>query len=99
MSTLPLTRHAVSRMAQRAIRDDDLDLILMIGTEVGDGYIVLTRDCKAAERELKRLLDRVRRLAGKRLVVEGGRIITAYHAGSETRRQLIRHAEERELAA
>ena len=99
MSTLQLTRHAVTRMAQRAIRDDDLDLIMMIGTEVGDGYIVLTRDCAAAERELKRLLDRVRRLNGKRLVVENGQVVTAYRAGNGTHRHLIRHAEERELAA
>ena len=92
------TRHAVSCMAQRDIGDDDLDLIMMIGTEVEDGYIVLTRDCKAAEGELKRLLDRVRRLNGKRLVVEGNQVITTYHAGDGTRRQLIRRAEERELA-
>ena len=99
MSMVQLTRHAVSRMAQRASRDDDLDLIMMIGTEVGDGYIVLTRDCKAAERELKRLLDRVRRLDGKRLVIDGGRVITAYRAGRGLGRRLIHHAEERELAA
>jgi len=99
MSAINLTRHAVCRLAQRAIRYDDLDLIMMIGTEVRDGYIVLERDCQAAERELKRLLERVRRLNGKRLVAQSGHIVTAYHAGVGTRRRLVRDAEDRELAA
>ena len=97
MSAVALTRHAVTRMAQRAIREDDLDLIMIIGTEVRDGYIVRTKDCQAAERELKRLLDRVRRLNGKRLVVEAGHLVTAYRAERATERRLMRHTEEREL--
>ena len=99
MSGVQLTRHAVARLAQRAIRYDDLDLIMMIGTEVRDGYIVLERDCQAAERELKCLLNRVRRLNGKRLVAQGGHIVTAYHAGAGTKRRLVRDAEDRELSA
>jgi hypothetical protein len=93
-----LTLHAVARMGQRAIRKDDLDLIMLIGTEVEDGYIVLNRDCQAAEQELKCLLDRVRRLGGKRLVVASGRIVTAYHAGRATGQRLVRSTEDRELA-
>ncbi len=99
MSDVLLTRHAVTRLAQRAIRYDDLDLIMMIGTEVEDGYIVLERDCQAFSRELKRLSDRIHRLNGKRLVTRGGRVVTAYHAGTGTKRRLVRDAEDRELAA
>jgi len=97
MSQNQLTRHAVARMAQRGFRGDDHDLIRLIGTPVEDGYLVRDRDYQAAERELKLLLERVRRLNGKRLVIAAGRIVTAYPAGKATKRRLIRGAEEREL--
>ena len=99
MSQTQLTRHAVARMGQRNFQNDDLDLIRLIGTAVEDGYLVLNRDCQAAERELKLLLERVRRLNGKRLVTVAGRVVTAYRAGKATERRLIRGAEDRELAA
>jgi hypothetical protein len=67
-------------MSQRGIREDDAELIPLIGTEVGDGYLVRTKDCQAAERELKDLLQRIWRIHGKRLVVRDGKIVTAYHS-------------------
>jgi hypothetical protein len=85
-----LTRHAIARMAQRAIRKDDVDLIMLIGIEVEDGFLVRNKDRQAAERELKQLLSQVRRLDGKRLVVEDGRVITAYHACPSKERGLLR---------
>lgn len=96
MSKLALTKHAVVRMAQRGICVDDADLIAMIGTEVGDGYLVLAKDCDEVERELKKLRDRIRRVRGKRLVVAGGRIVTAYHAPKNFERQLLRQARKRD---
>ena len=77
MNKLSIVDHALERMAQRSFRAEDPDLILMIGTEVEGGYMVLARDCQAAERALKQLLNEVRRLEGKRLVVRGGKVITA----------------------
>ena len=50
-------------------------------------------------RPLRRRMGRVRRLDGKRLVIDGGRVVTAYRAGRGPGCRLIRHAEERELAA
>jgi len=95
MSSAKLTRHAVARMGQRGFYDDDLDLIRLIGTEVEDGYIVPNRDRQAAERELKRLLERIRRLHVKRVVVASGRVVTVYHAGKAMERRLVRGAEDR----
>jgi hypothetical protein len=85
-----LTRHVIERMAQRAIRKADVDLIMLIGTEVEDGFLVRSKDRQAAERELKQLLSQVRRLDGKRVVVADGRIITAYHARPGKERELLR---------
>ncbi len=97
MSPGTISRHALGRMNQRAISPDDLALIKMIGTAVDDGYLVLNRDCQAAERELKRLLEQVRRLSGKRMVTAGDRVVTVYRAGRSTERKLVRRTEERQL--
>lgn len=93
--TSALTHHAVIRMVQRAISKDDLDLIMLIGIEVEDGYLVRSKDCQAAERQLKHLLNQVRRLDGKRVVVADGRVVTAYHAHPAKERSLLRGSEQR----
>jgi hypothetical protein len=46
---------------------------------------------------LKALLDRVRKLQGKRLVTADGRIVTAYYASKRRKLQLMRNAQERDL--
>jgi hypothetical protein len=97
MMTDELTRHALIRMAQRGFQADDSDLIKLFGTPVEDGFLVLSKDCQAVERELKRLQDRIRRLSGKRLVVAGDRVVTAYHARPAKERRLLRRAEQRAI--
>ena len=94
-----ITKHAVQRMAQRSIREDDVDLIILIGTEVDDGFIVRTKDCQSAERHLKRLLDQIRRLDGKRVVMVNGRIVTAYRPRQRVERRLLRGVDERSSMA
>lgn len=89
-----LTRHACMRLAQRAIAAEDVQLIQSIGTEVEGGYLVREKDFQTLDRELKQLRDRVRRLVGKRLVVEGSWIITGYHASRRQERRLLRSAKE-----
>jgi hypothetical protein len=46
---------------------------------------------------LKELLQRLKRVVGKRLVVADGRIVTAYHASRTCQRQLLRNAAERDI--
>jgi len=96
-STLILTGHAAVRMAQRGIRLKDADLIALIGTEVDGGYLVLTKDCQKIERELKRFLERVWRMCGKRLVVTNGQVLTAYTASRRYQRRLLRNVQECDL--
>ncbi len=92
---LKLTNHAVTRMAQRGISSDDLELARRIGTEVEGGLVVREKDVQALERELKHLQVRARRLVGKRLVVDGDVVITAYHATRAKERRLLRGATSR----
>jgi hypothetical protein len=58
----------------------DADLIALIGTAVEDGYFVRAKDYQDIESALKQLLQRSRRPIGKRVVVQDGRIVTAYHS-------------------
>ncbi len=90
MSTLTITGHAAIRMAQRAIRIMDAELIALIGTEVEDGYLVRQKDYQQVERTLKELLTRFRLLVGKRLVVADGSIVTVYHATRRQQHRLLR---------
>lgn len=95
MNAMHLTAHAEMRMSQRGLVNGDIELIKWIGTEVEGGYLVREKDFQALERELKQLRDHARRLVGKRLVVEGDNIVTAYHAVRSKERRLLRGAEVR----
>jgi hypothetical protein len=95
INSLHLTAHAVKRMAQRGLEDDDIELIRWIGTEVEGGYLVREKDFQALDRELRQLRDQARRLVGKRLVLEGDRLVTAYHAARGKQRLLLRSAQTR----
>jgi hypothetical protein len=97
MNPLVPTKHSAERTAQRSLRINDPDLIALIGTAVEDGYLVRTKDYQEIERALKQLLQRFRRLVGKRVVTVDGRIVTAYHATKTFERRLLRHAQEADL--
>jgi len=97
MSHLPITRHASTRLTQRGMRLDDAELIALIGTEVEDGYLVRAKDYQEIESALKKLLERFRRVIGKRLVIANGQIVTAYHASRGRERRLLRNARESSL--
>jgi hypothetical protein len=49
-------------MAQRGIPERDAELIALIGTEVENGILVLSRDVNEWVHFLKRLTDRITRL-------------------------------------
>jgi hypothetical protein len=96
--TIHLTDHALVRLAQRGILANDIELIMLLGTEVEDGYLILERDLLVTERQLKRALGIVQRLRGKRLVMQHNKLITAYRASHRKEKLLLRRIEERELS-
>ena len=93
MNPLYPTAHAAMRMSQRGLATEDIELICWIGTEVEGGFLVREKDFQALECELKRLRDQVRKLVGKRLVLKGDRVITAYHASRSKQRVLLRYTD------
>lgn len=90
MTELALSKHGLARLTQRGIQLSDLELLILIGSDVEDGHLVLEKDYQAFERELKHVLHRARRLVGKRVVLADGRVITAYHAGRRKADRLVR---------
>lgn len=97
MKTLALTQHAAVRAAQRGIAQSDIELIVLIGTEVEAGYFVREKDYLEAEQVVKSFLQRLRRVVGKRVVLASGQIITTYHASDFHGRRLMRRARESDL--
>jgi len=97
MTVFTLTDHAAIRMAQRGMSLADAELAVLIGTEVDDGHLVLEKNCRCLEGQLKALIDRVMKLRGRRVVTASGRIVTAYHASRRRTRRLLRNAQERDL--
>ncbi len=92
MSALEITRHAQVRMAQRSVAESDLDLAMLLGTEVPEGLIVRDKDCDAAIGELRQLIRRIERLRRKRLVCPGRQLVTTYKATREQTKRLLRRA-------
>jgi hypothetical protein len=99
MASLSLTPHAVKRLGQRAIAPNDLELIQSIGTAVEGGFLVREKDFQVLDRELRHLREQARRLVGKRVVVEGNHVVTAYHCTANKERRLLRRAEQRALVS
>lgn len=86
------TKHGLARLRQRGITMSDLELLMLVGSGVEGGHLVLEKDYQAFERELKHVLHRARRLVGKRVVVADGRVVTAYHASRRNADRLVRRA-------
>ena len=96
MLTLQVTRHAQARMAQRGLSSDDLDLLLQLGVEVPQGYLATRKGVAEISCQLKRIIDRLERLPGKRVVVRNDVLVTTYHATERQQRRLLAHGPKRD---
>lgn len=84
MTNLELTQHAQTRFSQRSLDPKDLTILLRVGSETHEGFMVLKRDYQAFERDVKRLLEKLKCLVGKRIIVENGRVVTGYKCTKRT---------------
>ena len=91
MAELRISRHAEARMAQRGIREADIELILQLGSEVEGGLIVRKEDFRRYERNLRAQIQRASRLVGKRLVLAEDQLVTAYHSTTTDAKRLLRN--------
>lgn len=80
------TKHCITRSRQRGIKDEDLTLILLLGTEEtkpgGVCEILVTKRAKGKYiAQLKQLIRKIDKVAGKAIIIDNNfrEIITAYH--------------------
>ena len=88
---LDYTRHAQTRMQQRRISHQDIDLILEYGTMVRPGLYLL-RNCDADNeiQEHKRRIQALERNRGRAAVVEQGTVVTCYRVSGPAGRRALR---------
>lgn len=90
MPDLHITDHGRSRMRQRGLAAQDLGLLLQVGVDVRDGILVTRKGCDEMIGRLKQIIGRLERLQGKRVVVCGDALVTAYHCTDAQLRLLVR---------
>ncbi len=87
MLDLHSTSHAEARVRQRGFREADVDLVLRVTTRVANDAFFLTDKDAAREIELRRReIQQLERLRGSKLIVEGGTLITFFHADAKPTR-------------
>ena len=91
MSALSISRHAQTRMAQRGLRQADIDLILRLGSEVEGGILMRRKDFECYAAALRDQLRRAERLVGKRLVMAEDTLVTAYHSSEADAKRLLQN--------
>lgn len=90
------THHAEIRMNQRSFRPEDVDLILAAGDQIGPDAFMMSRE--VTDREIarrKREIQRLEHLKGKKIIVSGGMIITAYHTTQREEKRTFRIGRDR----
>lgn len=99
MIDLSYTRHAETRMQQRAIREKDIPLIINLGTQVDDEtWILLERDAAREIATRKREIQKLERLANCKVVMLGETVITTYHARPADQKRALRRGRQKGLA-
>ena len=81
MGEFRVSRHAEGRMQQRGLRRRDIDLVLVWGTSVDDGGILLRdKDVDDAIKHGERDIDGLRRACGTWAVYRNNKVVTCYRA-------------------
>lgn len=86
---LKISDHAQGRMRQRGFTQHDVALVCRYGTPVGDGLLV-TQDAVRDLCSLHGEQQRGERLLGAVAIVQGGTIVTVFHAKKKWRRAQTR---------
>ena len=92
------TRHAKTRMQQRGIREKDIPLIRKYGTQVDDEtWFMRNRDVAREIETRKREIQALSRLRNRKLVISGGRVITAYPSRPADQKRTLRRGRQKGL--
>ena len=92
------TRHGKTRMQQRGIRKKDIPLIRKYGTQVDDEtWLMLKKDVARQIETRKREIQALSRLRNRKVVVRGGRVITAYPSRPADQKRTLRLGRQKGL--
>ncbi len=79
--TYVFSKHFETRMNQRGLRKEDIDILLNIADRIAPDAYLMTNEVTDQEiARRKREIQQLERLRGKKLIVEGKTVITGYHA-------------------
>ena len=88
--TIELTRHVQDRVRQRGYRETDLEFIFEHGTEMGDCVVLTSRDVEIERMKLKKSLEKLDRLKGSAIVVDGNHVLTVYRPARRRMKKMLR---------
>ena len=80
------SQHIRTRCQQRGIPEDGPDLIAYFGTDTSNGVILTGKDISDAEREMKRIMNRLSKLKDVFIPIDGTTMKTAYRVNRRQRR-------------
>ena len=87
---LYMTKHASIRCQQRGLCEKDVDLILDNAVAVDrDGYLLRRKDAQKAIQKRKDEIQRLEHLAGVKVVMEEGRVITVMRTSRKNQKNIL----------
>jgi len=88
--TLKLSQHALARVRQRGLLEEDVRVIVETGTAVDDDSLfLLDRDVDREVRRRKAEIATLERLRGCRVVVAGETVVTVYRPSRDTEKKIL----------
>lgn len=86
-----MSTHAIQRIRQRGLCEDDIGLICEAGEEFGDGYLMSARAVSKRVGQLKAEIQRLERLRGIVLIEQDDTLVTAYRADRKRCKRILKH--------
>ena len=90
MNAIEMTRHAETRIRQRGIDQEDVNLIIEFGTRTNEGYVLLKKDVQKIEKLTKKLVQDLYRRVNTAVIEQGGMILSIYRLGKSKRRKMLK---------
>lgn len=98
--TYYLTNHAAERLRQRGLRESDVDVVLLHGTQTGEAIVLTRKDADAAiaqhKRQIaqhhKRQIAQLERLRGMAAFTRDCAVVTLFRPTPEQLRRLMHGA-------
>ena len=88
--------HSLKRMQQRGIRQEDIDLVLVCGTQIDSNvYLLRSKDTEREIEQRKREIQALERLRNQKVVVAGDVIVTCYKSQRADLKRTLRNGRER----